>query len=718
MLARYVRFVCPPAALAAASDAVAAAVYNRESLVRIPDHGRVPADGCAVPATKARAHAPRDTRDALQSVAEVAHTFGADNKALGLDVKRTKGARAALEALSVEHHGPAAALREWLLHECVIVEKELKDPAQWSSLSTYMSEVMIGLRKLSPFDEPRSWDDSEWIEFVTRTVDEIREEHREHGDQRYSGLKRFLKAGAALGWNIQPALYAENDAPVDRFRVSAASTVLLERDIERVRQYVLGAFDDEPLLAPAAALATSMFAELGQRSAEVFDQTCNCVERSTNSVITKEGPHSHIKSPNGWRTVPATSKLIADLDWYVANCRSESNFLFLDNGGNDFRIANTIHEVLTQAIRHTTGSPVARVHSFRAAAEMARLYAGWESVASRILRGDATPKECERWIRQLAARGFCALGESIQRMGLGPVNTLIVYYMPVWPFVLSAAMMASLAGEKPSAALVEAAFGSTVAYRKYKSRGGKNFDPWPYLLRKAARTLALPPIAATQSASAPPSARPAVRPQVPPRCAIAKFIQRLLAGERAFVPEAAHRCMLGQSFAVTAMQRLDEQSPAVRRAVRCLGAKGELGHSARLRIVDSEESEQQLDALLNASAEEVEALLTDLCAAELGAEAPTTEQIIGRLAQHIQCIPPRLVMVLRPTHAITDPATGMQLVQLGRRARLGTPVRSRQPSLFVYPIDMQGNLVRMGRTTDLLRMSALAVHVANQLSHP
>jgi len=334
------------------------------------------------------------------------------------------------------------------------------------------------------------------------------------------------------------------------------------------------------------------------------------------------------------------------------------------------------------------------------------------------MRGDATPKECERWIRELAARGFGALGESIQRMGLGSVNTLIVYYMPVWPFVLSAAMMASWAGEEPSAALVEAAFGSTVAYRKYKSRGGKNFDPWPYLLRKAARTLALPPIAAPQSAFAPPSTRPAVRPQVPPRRAIAKFLQRLLAGDRAFVPEAAHRCMLGQSFAVTAMQRLDEQSPAVRRAVRCLGAKGETRHSVRLSIVDSEDSEQQLDALLNASAEEVEALLTDLCAAELGAEAPTTEQIIGRLAQHIQCIPPRLVMMLRPTHAITDPAIGMQLVQLGRRARLGTPVRRRQPFLFVHPIDMQENLVRRGRTTDLLRMSALAVHVANQLSQP
>jgi hypothetical protein len=527
----------------------------------------------------------------------------------------------------------------------------------------------------------------------------------------------MFRIGASLGWNIPLSLYSNFIADIDRSRVSAASTAILKRDIERIREYMAAAFRDEPLLGPAAALALSLFTECGLRSAEVFTLPCDCVERSTHSIVVKEGPHSHLKTDHGWRAVPASPQLIADLDRYVATCRSESRFLFLDKEGNDWRIAHRIHENLSEAIRHVTRSPSARVHSFRSAAEMSQLYVIEEQMMRRQLNGLATPNECGTWTAELATNGFCALGDSLQRMGLGSANTLIVYYMPAWPFLLSATMMASLADEKPSAALIKAAFGSTVAYRKSKSRHLKtkndDFEPWPTLLRNAARELELVPLVNTVPGTVPPPVESAVRSHVTARRDVVGFLREVIAGRPE--AEAAHRHGLRDSEAALAIRYLDRHS-RLHGAVRHLGSRGERGRRAILRSLNSVEGDQLLAALGNSSASDVESLLKDLCGTRLGFDAPRTEEVIGRLNQHLQCIPPTLNLRLRPTHAVADPAISSLLAQLSGRVRLELPKAGRAPDLFVYERGKHTTPVRLGRLTDLLRISALAVHVVNQLS--
>ncbi len=714
LLGRYVRFICPPAALAAASDAVAAAVYNRESLARTQNNSR--AQVAAAPAVAPAISSVRNARavdSPLERVAAIAHKHGSDSGALGGERQRSLDAQDKLEALSVTHHGPANVLRAWLLRECHVRLQALKHPVEWSSLSKYVGEAMIGLRMLTPLDDPFNWDTSEWIEFAESTIGEIRDKHRETHDPRYSGLKRLLWQGAMLGWNIPPSLYAADAPPTDRFRVSAASTAILQHDIEQIRQYVAAAFHDEPLFGPAAGLALSLFTEGGFRSAEVFTLPCDCVERSTHSIVVKDGPHSHLKSANGWRAVPVPPRLIADLDRYATTCRSESRFLFLDNDGNDWQIARRIHAVLTEAIRSVTQSPSARVHSIRSASEMPKLYSDCEQLMRRQLSGVATPKDCQNWLHELATDGFCALGESIQRMGLGSANTLIVYYMPVWPFVLSAAMMASLANEEPSSGLIRAAFGSTAAYRKFKSRTPNGFEPWPYLLQSAARQLELGPLVPPEPVTAARPSRPAVRSKVTSRLAVAQFLRELLAGKPR--EEAAHRYGLRDSIAEEAIRCLDRHN-RLHGAVRRLGAHGERGQRAILRSLHSAEGDQMLDALWKPSPLEVEALLKDLCATRLGSDAPRTADVIARLHRHLQCIPPMFNLLLRPTHAIADPAMVSTLAQLSARVRLGTPKAGRAPALFVYARGDHPNLVKTGRMTDLLRISALAVYVAIQMT--
>jgi len=714
LVGRYIRFISPPAALAAASDAVAAAVYNRESLARNSDDTRAPA---ATPSAIAPAlplmRNPQDVKSPLKQVAAIAHKYGALDDALGGEHQRAVDAERELEALSIDTHGPAATLRKWLLHECYLRVKSLKNPVQWSTLSKYVGEVQIGLRMLTPLDDLRQWDAGEWIEFAEMTIPEIVRSHRKTDDPRYSGLKRMFRIGASLGWHIPPSLYAAQISDIDRLRVSAASTAILKRDIERVREYMATAFHDEPLLGPAAALALSLFTECGPRSAEVFTLPCDCVERATHSIVFKEGPHSHLKSDHGWRAIPVSPQLIADLDRYVVTCRSESRFLFLDKEGKDWRIAHRIHAALSEAIRHVTRSPSARVHSFRSAAEMSQLYTAGEHMMRRQLNGLATPKECESWTGDLATNGFCALGESLQRMGLGSANMLIVYYMPAWPFVLSATMMASLANEEPSAALIKAAFGSTTAYRKSKSRHPDDFEPWPTLLRRAARQLVLAPLVTKAPVTVAPPTQSTVRSHFTARRDVVLFLREVLAGRPE--AEAAHRHGLGASVAARAIRCLDRQSK-FRGAVRHLGSRGERGRRAILRSLNSVAGDQLLAALGNSSASDVEALLKDLCGSRLGSDAPRTEEVIGRLYQHLQCIPPTLNLTLRPRHAVADPAISSLLAQLSARVRLESPKAGRAPALFVYTRGKHTNLVTIGRMTDLLRISALAVHVANQLS--
>jgi hypothetical protein len=344
---------------------------------------------------------------------------------------------------------------------------------------------------------------------------------------------------------------------------------------------------------------------------------------------------------------------------------------------------------------------------------MPKLYSDCEQLMRRQLSGVATPKDCQNWLHELGTDGFCALGESIQRMGLGSANTLIVYYMPVWPFVLSAAMMASLANEEPSSALIKAAFGSTAAYRKFKSRTPNGFEPWPYLLQSAARQLELGPLVPPESVTAARPSRPAVRSKVTSRLAVAQFLRELLAGKPR--EEAAHRYGLRDSIAEEAIRCLDRHN-RLHGAVRRLGAHGERGQRAILRSLHSAEGDQMLDALWKPSPLEVEALLKDLCATRLGSDAPRTADVIARLQRHLQCIPPMFNLLLRPTHAIADPAMVSTLAQLSARVRLGTPKAGRAPALFVYARGDHPNLVKTGRMTDLLRISALAVYVAIQMT--
>jgi hypothetical protein len=204
-----------------------------------------------------------------------------------------------------------------------------------------------------------------------------------------------------------------------------------------------------------------------------------------------------------------------------------------------------------------------------------------------------------------------------------------------------------------------------------------------------------------------------VRSHVTARRDVVGFLREVIAGRPE--AEAAHRHGLRDSEAALAIRYLDRHS-RLHGAVRHLGSRGERGRRAILRSLNSVEGDQLLAALGNSSASDVESLLKDLCGTRLGFDAPRTEEVIGRLNQHLQCIPPTLNLRLRPTHAVADPAISSLLAQLSGRVRLELPKAGRAPDLFVYERGKHTTPVRLGRLTDLLRISALAVHVVNQLS--
>jgi hypothetical protein len=210
---------------------------------------------------------------------------------------------------------------------------------------------------LKSYEDPTAWDTLEWIDFVERVTPRLKKDP-ETTDPELHGLRRFLRIGVRLGWLVPRQLYTSRTQPRDRFRVAAASTVILAEDRTSILRDSQSAFVEDPILSQAAPLATSMFLELPLRSSEVFAQICECVDRSTHSVAIQDGIHSHLKSANGRRLIVAPEPLIAALDTYVRDCRTESQYLFLDDGGFNWDIANEIQRWLTDAFNTSLQAPM------------------------------------------------------------------------------------------------------------------------------------------------------------------------------------------------------------------------------------------------------------------------------------------------------------------------------------------------------------------------
>jgi integrase len=717
--ARFVRFHVPPASLAAESNAIAAATFTPQSIGRISAGTSVGAPPCP-PARPSQQ--PRRWHASRGKPADIAEEVG--HLVIRRNVKhinrgRAEAARRNLGAMVIEDHGPASALLLYIRHELRLQAQSNRDKLALRTLSDYVYEVVRAINYLQPYDDVSAWDALEWIEFVER-VTPLLKKHPETPDPALHGLRRFLRIGAQLGWHIPRYLYTSRTQPRDRFRVAAASTVILAEDRTALLRDSQSAFVEDPILSQAAPLATSMFLELPLRSSEVFAQTCECVDRSTHSVAIQDGIHSHLKSANGRRLIVAPESLIDALDAYVRDSRTQSQYLFLDDGGFNWGIANEIQRWLTDAIRHVTASPDARIHSLRSAAEMEKLFPGWESLCRRLLRGEATPRECAAWIRSLAGNGFGALGESLHRMGLGAPITLITYYMPVWPLVNAAAMMATLVSEEPSPRLIEAALGRSDAYRQQKLRKGASFDPWLYLQERAARKLKLPALVTAAPTSDTPVTRTAALPATlrapPSRLALTQYVRAGLATTpltRFENPEAARRYGITSSVMreVTLILRKYDLDRISRRQ---RGAGGSGGHLAVVRRLETAFADQLLHGLLSARPEDLDNLLDDLGGTDCKHHKPTTDELISRLTTYLPLIPATHGFRVRPSKEFADSSRMALLVALFPRVQLGKPVRSGPPTLQVCSVRTLDNSVELGWLTPLTRMTALAIRIADR----
>jgi hypothetical protein len=715
LIGRNARFIVPPAPLAGLSDAIASATYSDTSLVRIsdPDRPITPPFVTPVP-SPARARATPSTQSTLDEAAAVTRYVGRNDLALGGQLRRTRLARERLEPLLPHAQGPAAALVEWLLAECEVHERQSPDPERWSTLRTYTSEVMTGLRDLRAYDDPREWDEDEWTQFVADTRKALR--HRK--DHRTSGLHRFLRIGATLNWRIPAHVYSQSvDPRQDRLRVSAASTAVLEGDSQKLQMGLAARLAQQPLLLPAASLAAHVLFERGLRSGELLTQTFDCIDNSTKSLVIATGPHSALKSDNAARAIPVSSATRQVLDEYRAECCPGSRYLFLDDTGNDWTLAHQIADEITEVLRQISGSPVARLHCFRSSAEMRQLLLSWEAEARALLRGESTPSRCAAWIERLAETGFCALGESLQRMGLGSASVLITYYMPAWPFVVAAAMHASLVDERPTCAFVAEALGSIDAYRKARSHAGGSFDVWPYLLTANIARLAPPPLLPASSlASSSPAGScraPTPLPVVPPvsRLTIAQFIAASLAG--ATRNSIAHRLGISTS-------RLEEIDGRVGRHAASLAAISRLGPSSpRERrpiqeAVLAPETRILFEGLLSYTALDRAHLLADLAMLDAPERARSNVELVDRLDRYLVHLPSSLGLAVRPSRNNLDVMHIDLRQRLPSRARLRADVRARLPVLLVCP--MQGpTSVQIGRVTHLVRICVLAAHIAQEM---
>jgi hypothetical protein len=305
-------------------------------------------------------------------------------------------------------------------------------------------------------------------------------------------------------------------------------------------------------------------------------------------------------------------------------------------------------------------------------------------------------------------------------MGLGAAITLITYYMPVWPLVNAAAMMATLVSEEPSPRLIEAALGRSDAYRKQASRKGANFDRWLYLQERAARKLKLPALVTDTPTSQSPTTRPgamAATLRAPPsRLALTQYVRAVLATRHITQlenPEAARRYGISSSEK-RALQFILRKYDLDRISRRQRGAGGRRGHDAVVERLNTAFADKIMHGMLGARAEDLDDLLDDLGGTDCKHHEPTTDELISRLATYLTFIPATHGFRVRPSKECAASTRMAMLVALSPRVQLGPPVPWGSPTLQVCSVRTPDNTVELGWLTPLTRMTALAIRIADR----
>jgi len=729
----WLRMHLPPFLLTAASSRVTAHTASVSSLIRLIS---APASAANLQQEKLIARKPNlrgVTRVKLPktplslAIAKV-HEVANSHKTKGEAWERMAHLRKGIQLINVADHLPSETYTEWVLEEVRLWDKSEEDKLKPRSLKTYTSHLTPSLATLKPDDDMRLWYD-QWFEFekicIASAVGTSDIETNRMRRLRKVALRRFLRTLAKLGYNIPHQLLG-GDFPrgSDGMRRSAASTLPLKQDQERITQLVVSHFEESPLKSRQGQLYCELKWKFSTRAAEVGVLGLDAVTPFDELVIFPDGFNIH-KSGHAKRFGPIDSKTADDFRATaatVASARPGAKWIFLEADRHDWHFVNELEHAFSAAFRQITGDKDARPHASRQVAPVNHLFPGWEELLRKFLNGHASTADCVAFCNSVRSLGFNALVTELIGIGHGHPTTFLKYYFAIWDLLLSIYTQASLANLPidPKDLVDKSGPAVAAAYRQAASRAnraGVQFDGWMWMTtyRPAAAnltTLPQAPSSALTKALKPskPNASVTTSHEEVPRQVM--YLALRLTGLDP-IP-AADFADLSTSVA-SRLEQLIVSSPGSAVSGR-RQFKSQLagGQKAELKYLRSPEGWTLVRKLVGSPAESIRRLAEALTPMRAGSYVLPPVLVVQRsLVQFVSCLPSNLGVLVQFKSGRVS-AEDMQFVD-NKAIRIFVGASDHdlgdRPRLFIVPTSDPLNLVLRPRRTANVRCVLAAIHL-------
>lgn len=722
---RWRRYRCSPSALTAQSRAIPAATPSRRSLLRIaakPQQGTVLSDlGKAVRRSAKKQHTK--TTGLLNNVAKKLRE-ASRSMAYGNDRTVAASLKTALLGIDTSSDLRAANLKDVTLHEVNLRLQRNPEMDEFSSLAGYLDDVLPAFDLLFPSDDLSSFsceEFEEWVDAAKSELDRIKKDTDavKLDKPRYFGLKRLLRSGSSLGWDVPKGLFSTDGSrsAFDGMRRSAASTVMLEQDHLDIQKQLLNHFEDWPVLSQRSLLAHDLLTCASLRSTEQIVLRRNCIVSTTGALCIQEDGFSHLKS----RHAPRLIELPPDLCDRIEKIRndpneSKSRYLFLPDDAADWNMSREIDEALISAAVLVTGDAAFRKHCLRAAAICKRAWPQWETMARAFCNGNWTPEQYSAYCNSIVDFGFAHFIFATREAGHGHPIVTLVYYCAPWPFVLAAQLAASLVGVEPEAAVIKHTLGTTDGIRAAKSRAAKevdgSFSVWVEVTKACVKKLRLPtlktldaPVVIAPQAIDDPQQQPSV-------IALVRFAAELLMGRNLTQCSQDHGIAKPLAHRLEALLPHDLEKETLIRRRRGVASQDSLKDD--LFFLAGEFSSHLIRALVTAPPDYLSALGEDLSHVRPNPRKPALSPhiLMDRLQKHLYCLPaPTVGLQLRFSTEHPRTLSPTTLVTLGPRLVVGSD-NSRigaYPMFQIVNMNKIDNAVATGRYTAVTRILVAAV---------
>jgi hypothetical protein len=724
LVLRWRRFQCAPSYLTAQSRAIPAATPSRRSLSRIAAKPQQMPE-LTVLGTAVRQGAKKQHTRSIGLLKEVAKRLreASRSTAHGDDRSAASSLKTALLNLDASSDFRAANLKDVTLHEVKLRLQRSPEMDELNSLAGYLDDVLPALDLLCPSDDLASFsyeEIEEWVNAAKLELDSVKKDTEavRLDKPRYFGLKRFLRSGAALGWDVPKGLFSTDGGRgvFDGMRRSAAATVVLETDHTNIQRLLRKHFEDWPVLAQRSLLAHDLLKHAPLRSTEQIVLRRNCIVSSIDSLCIQEDGFSHLKSRHAPRLIWLPLELCERIAQILSDPdETKSRYLFLPDDTADWSLPREIDEALVSAAVLVTGDAAFRKHSLRAAVICNRAWPQWETVARAQCDGNWSPAQYSEFGKTVVDLGFAHFTLATREAGHGHPLVTLVYYCAPWPFLLAAQLAATLVGFEPAAAVIAHSLGDTDGIRTAKSRAAKaggNFDVWVEVGKACVKKLHLQKL---RTLDAPAVIAPRVaddQQEAPSIVASVRFAAEILMGRN--LAQSAQDHGLAEPFArrLEAVLPQGEEREALIRRRRGDASPDSL--SDDLFFLKGEFSVALIRSLVASAPEHLKELGEDLSHVRPNPRqsALSANNLMDRLQGHLNCLPkPKAGLQIRFSSNHPRALSPINLAPLGLRLVVGND-NSRigaHPMFQIVDMNKVDNAVATGRCTAVTRILVAAV---------